>query len=130
MPSGLVFGTGPRRGLRFGPRMGRLPGLTHHPLMIPDRYRTVESAGKKPSRHEKPTVALRASVRRHRSSLEAVTVRESMVTSRQDRIDLRGYFPDASVDPTEARTSAVLGTPGQRWVRSRRPCWCALEQAD
>src|SRR5262249_1148672 len=37
---------------------------------------------------------------------------------------------DASVDPTEARTSAVLGTPGQRWVRSRRPCWCALEQAE
>lgn len=63
MPSGLVFGTGPRRALRFGLRMGRLPGLTHHPLMIPDHNRTVESAGKKPSRYEGPTVTLRASVR-------------------------------------------------------------------
>ena len=45
--------------------MSALRGPAHHPLMTSDHYRTVESAGKKPRRHEKPTVALRASVRQH-----------------------------------------------------------------
>jgi hypothetical protein len=93
MPSGPVFGTGPRRDLRFGSRMGRVPGLTHHPLMIPDHYRTVESAGKKPSRHEKPTVALRTSVRRHRRA-------------QGDRCALRSIRPTHAVAPALDRTTA------------------------
>jgi hypothetical protein len=28
-----------------------------------------------------------------------------MATSMQTRMDLRGYFPDASVDPTDARNT-------------------------
>src|SRR5262249_23498048 len=44
--------------------------------------------------------------------LGAVTVHRVMVTSIQTRIDLRGYFPDASVDPTEARNSQHLYRPG------------------
>ena len=100
-----VLRTGPRPSLRFGARTGRFRGPGHHPLMVSHHHRTDVSAGKESSRHSEPTVALRASVRRHRSSLGAVIVRESMVTSRQDRIEPRGYFPDASVDPTEARNT-------------------------
>ena len=62
MPSGPVFGTSPRRASRFGSRTGYLRGAIHHPLMIPDHDRTVESAGEKLRRREKPTIALRASV--------------------------------------------------------------------
>src|SRR5262245_58940731 len=51
----------------------------------------------------KPSGALRASVRRHRSNLGVVIVHDSMVTSIQTRIRPRCYFPNASVDPTEAR---------------------------
>jgi hypothetical protein len=35
--------------------------------------------------------------------LSSVTGRESMVKGMQTRVGPRGYFPDASVDPTEAR---------------------------
>jgi hypothetical protein len=50
-------------------------------------------------------------------------------SDRQHRSYLAG-FGRSDVDPTEARTSAVLGTHGQRRVRSRHPCWSALEQAE
>src|SRR5262245_42659910 len=44
--------------------MGRFCGQSHH-HMIPHHYSTDESAAKRASRYLEPTVALRASVRRH-----------------------------------------------------------------
>jgi hypothetical protein len=110
-----VLRTGPRPSLRFGARTGRFRGPGHHPLMVSHHHRTDVSAGKKSSRHSEPTVALRASVRRHRSSLGAVIVRESMVTSRQDRIEPRSDSQAASVAPTDARKATV-----RRFGRSDR----------
>src|SRR5262249_54414517 len=46
--------------------------------------------------------------------LGAVILRDSMVTSIQTRIELRSYFPAASVDQTEAHHAKVTGIV---WVR-------------
>jgi hypothetical protein len=54
--------------------------------------------------------ALRASVRRHRSNLGVVTLHDWMVTSIKTHIGSRSHFPDASVDPTDARKAY----PGSR----------------
>jgi hypothetical protein len=43
--------------------------------------------------------------------LGAVNVHQYMVTSIQTRVEPRGYFPDASVDPTEARCAKLKGAP-------------------
>jgi hypothetical protein len=41
--------------------------------------------------------------------LGAETAHKSMVTSIQTRIEPRSYFPDASVDPTDARNGSACG---------------------
>src|SRR5262249_7448484 len=55
--------------------------------------------------------------------LGAVTVHRQMVTSVQTRTEPRGYFPDASVDPTEARNA-----PAFRQARGVAP-WFAVPRS-
>ena len=58
----------------------------------------------------------------HRSRLGAVTVHQSMVTSKQTCVEPRGYFSDASVDHTEARND-ILGCFGRSHRRAQRHRW-------
>jgi hypothetical protein len=98
--------------LKNGPLAGR---VTHHSLMIPDHYRTVESAGKKPSRHKKPTVALRASVRRHRRAQGASPTLRSIRPTRAKR-----PF-DASVDLNRSALRRITARNGTDLCFGIRP---------
>jgi hypothetical protein len=120
MPSGLVFGTGPRRAWRFGSRVGRFRGRAHHLSMIPGHYRTDESAGKKPSRHEKSTVALRASV----GSTEARNGRLARVGRIDRRVERspcarRSDRPCASGAAQDSGRPERASKPGVLWPPSR-----------
>ena len=72
---------------------GRFRGPAHHTLKIPHHRCTDESAGKEPTRHWKPAVALRASVRRHRRAQRHPWLLRSIRPKRARRPS------DASVDP-------------------------------
>src|SRR5262249_40549265 len=86
--------------------------------------------GYRPSAHI-PAPSLRASVRRHRSHLGVIPVRDSMATSIQTLIEPRSDFPDASVDPTDVRNATVGSESRLDFfpVASSVPCECGIIKA-
>jgi hypothetical protein len=63
-------------------RQERFRRLAHQRLMVPHLHRTDASAGKESSRHLKPTVVLRASVRRRRRAQGGCSMLRSITPKR------------------------------------------------